>query len=224
MGRVWKREELERLGEICLKHDIKIVSDEIHSDLIFEGYRHVPLASISREISMQTITCVAPSKTFNLAGLATASVIAENKRMLDEYNNALSSVGIGLANIFGIVAFEAAYRYGQEWLDQLLPYLRGNFDYMREFLGKNLPAVKVTELEGTYLAWLDFRGLGMTVEELKDFLYKKARVGFEDGSVFGEEGAGFMRVNLACPRSTVEEALNGLLESYREISGPRGRA
>jgi cystathionine beta-lyase len=224
VGRVWKREELERLGEICLKNDIKIVSDEIHSDLVFEGYRHVPLASISRELSMQTITCVAPSKTFNLAGLATASVIVENKRMLDEYNNALSSVGIGLANIFGIVAFEAAYRYGEEWLEQLLPYLRENFDYMREFLGKNLPAVKVTELEGTYLAWLDFRGLGMTVEELKDFLYKKARVGFEDGSVFGEEGAGFMRVNLACPRSTVEEALNRLLESYREISGPRGSA
>lgn len=224
VGRVWKIKELERLGEICLKHDIKIVSDEIHSDLVFEGYKHIPLASISKEFSMQTITCVAPSKTFNLAGLATASVIAENKRMLDEYNNALSSVGIGLANTFGIVAFEAAYRYGEEWLEQLLPYLRGNFDYMREFIGKNLPAVKVTELEGTYLAWLDFRGLGMTVEELKDFLYKKARVGFEDGSVFGEEGAGFMRVNLACPRSTVEEALNRLLESYRKTFNPLGRA
>lgn len=214
VGRVWTREELARLGEICLKHGLKIISDEIHSDLIFEGYKHVPIASLSRELANQTLTCIAPSKTFNLAGLGAAAVVASSETMLTQYNNALSSAGLGLANLFGTVALEAAYTNGEQWLDRLLPYIRENFEYMRDFLKANLPEIGVSELEGTYLAWLDFRELGMTLEELKVFLYEKAKVGFEDGSVFGKEGEGFMRVNLACPRATVKEAMDKLTRAY----------
>jgi len=218
VGRVWTRDELARIGEICLKHDIKIISDEIHSDLVFKEYEHTPMASLSEDLALQTITCISPSKTFNLAGLSTAVVIAPNKRMLQEYNNALSSVGLGLGNVFGIVALEAAYSHGEEWLEQLLTYIKGNYEYMKEFLKQHLPQIKITELQGTYLAWLDFRDFGMTTKELRDFLYNKAKVGFEDGSVFGKEGEGFMRVNLACPRSTIEEAMRRLIEAHRKLN------
>jgi len=145
-------------------------------------------------------------------------VIAPNKRMLQEYNNALSSVGLGLGNVFGIVALEAAYSHGEEWLEQLLTYIKGNYEYMKEFLKQHLPQIKITELQGTYLAWLDFRDFGMTTKKLRDFLYNKAKVGFEDGSVFGKEGEGFMRVNLACPRSTIEEAMRRLIEAHRKLN------
>ncbi len=217
VSRVWKRDELAKLGEICSRSDIKIISDEIHSDLVFDGYKHTPIASLSEEFAMRTITCIAPSKTFNLAGLSAACVIIPEKKLMNEYKNMASSAGIGLTNLFGVVALEAAYSSGEEWLEQLLPYIRENYNYMRDFLAENLPEIVVTELEGTYLAWLDFRQYGLSVEELRDALYTRARVGFEDGSVFGEEGMGFMRVNLACPRAIVKEAMTRLLGVFRDI-------
>lgn len=215
VGRVWTRDELSRLGEICLNRNIKIISDEIHSDLVFGDNRHIPTATISEEVSSITLTCVAPSKTFNLAGLSSAAVISSSSVILGEYSNMLSSVGAGMSNVFGTVALEAAYNNGEHWLEELLKYINGNFEYMRDFLKTNFPETRVTELEGTYLAWIDFRGTGMSVEELKSFLYEKAKVGFEDGSIFGKEGEGFMRVNLACPRAIVEEAMKRLINARK---------
>jgi len=215
VGRVWTRDELSKLGEICLTRNIKIISDEIHSDLVLGNNRHIPTAKISEEVSSITLTCVAPSKTFNLAGLSAAAVISSSSVLLSDYSNMLSSVGAGMSNVFGTVALQTAYNNGEHWLEELLEYIFGNFEYMRDFLKTNFPEVRVTELEGTYLAWIDFRGTGMSVEELKSFLYEKARVGFEDGSIFGVEGEGFMRVNLACPRALVEEAMKRLINAWK---------
>ncbi|MDD3679992.1 MAG: MalY/PatB family protein [Mesotoga sp.] len=215
VGRVWTRDELSKLGEICLSRNIKIISDEIHSDLVLGNNRHIPTATLSEEVSSITLTCVAPSKTFNLAGLSSAAVISSSSVLLSEYSNMLSSVGAGMSNVFGTVALQTAYNNGEHWLEELLEYIFGNFEYMRDFLKANFPEVRVTELEGTYLAWIDFRGTGMTVEELKSFLYEKAKVGFEDGSIFGIEGEGFMRVNLACPRALVEEAMKRLINAWK---------
>jgi cystathionine beta-lyase len=158
---------------------------------------------------------LAPSKTFNLAGLSSAAVISSNRRLLDEYSNMLNSLGVGMSNVFGTVALETAYNHGEKWLEELLKYINANFEYMRDFLKTNYSEVRVTELEGTYLAWVDFRATGMSVEELRSFLYEKAKVGFEDGSVFGIEGEGFMRVNLACPRAILEEAMKRLMEARK---------
>jgi len=215
VGRVWTRDELSKLGEICLSSNIKIISDEIHSDLVLGNNRHIPIATISEEVSSITLTCVAPSKTFNLAGLSSAAVISSSSTLLSEYSNMLSSVGAGMSNVFGTIALQTAYNKGEHWLEELLEYISGNFEYMRDFLKANFPEVKVTELEGTYLAWIDFRGTGMSVEELKNLLYEKAKVGFEDGSIFGMEGEGFMRVNLACPRAIVEEAMKRLINVWK---------
>ncbi len=215
VGRVWTRDELSKLGEICLSSNIKIISDEIHSDLVLGNNRHIPIATISEEVSSITLTCVAPSKTFNLAGLSSAAVISSSSTLLSEYSNMLSSVGAGMSNVFGTIALQTAYNKGEHWLEELLEYISGNFEYMRDFLKANFPEVKVTELEGTYLAWIDFRGTGMSVEELKNLLYEKAKVGFEDGSIFGIEGEGFMRVNLACPRAIVEEAMKRLINVWK---------
>ena len=215
VGRVWRRDELSRLGEICLNRNIKIISDEIHSDLVFGNNKHIPTAMISDEVSSITLTCVAPSKTFNLAGLSSAAVISSSSELLGEYSNMMSTVGAGMSNVFGTVALETAYNNGERWLEQLLEYINGNFVYMRDFLKTNFPELRVADLEGTYLAWIDFRNTGMSVEELRSFLYEKAKVGFEDGSIFGEEGEGFMRVNLACPRAIVEEAMKRLITARK---------
>ncbi|MBN2252932.1 MAG: PatB family C-S lyase, partial [Kosmotogaceae bacterium] len=163
VGRVWTRDELSRLGEICLSRNIRIISDEIHSDLVLDNNRHIPIATISEEVSSITLTCVAPSKTFNLAGLSSAAVISSSSVLLNEYSNMLSSVGAGMSNVFGTIALETAYNNGEHWLEELLEYITGNFEYMRGFLKTYFPEVRVTELEGTYLAWIDFRGTGMSV-------------------------------------------------------------
>ncbi|HAY98565.1 MAG TPA: MalY/PatB family protein [Mesotoga sp.] len=215
VGRVWKEDELSRLTDICFRKNVLIVSDEIHSDLVFGNCKHIPTAAISESSSSITLTCLAPSKTFNLAGLSSAAVISSNRRLLDEYSNMLNSLGVGMSNVFGTVALETAYNHGEKWLEELLKYINANFEYMRDFLKTNYSEVRVTELEGTYLAWVDFRATGMSVEELRSFLYEKAKVGFEDGSVFGIEGEGFMRVNLACPRAILEEAMKRLMEARK---------
>jgi cystathionine beta-lyase len=170
---------------------------------------------ISDEVSSITLTCVSPSKTFNLAGLSSAAVISSSSELLGEYSSMMSTVGAGMSNVFGTVALETAYNNGERWLEQLLEYINGNFVYMRDFLKTNFPELRVADLEGTYLAWIDFRNTGMSVEELRSFLYEKAKVGFEDGSIFGEEGEGFMRVNLACPRAIVEEAMKRLITARK---------
>jgi len=207
VGRVWKKEELGRLVEICLKHNIIIISDEIHADLIMNGYRHIPTATISEDAAQIMVTCTAASKTFNTAGLMTANTIISNKSLYNQFNNAVRKAGLMHADLFGLAATEAAYNQGEEWLEQLLDYIAGNYEFLCSFVAENMPKVKVTPLEGTYLVWLDFRGLGLPDEELKSLLLKKARVWLDDGPMFGPGGAGFQRINIACPRKILKEGL-----------------
>jgi cystathionine beta-lyase len=207
IGRVWTAGELQRLGEICIRNNIIIISDEIHSDIIYRGSSHVPIASISRELEQNSITCTAPSKTFNIAGLSTSAAVIPNTSLKSSFDNMINGLGLSNGNIFGITAMEAAYREGEEWLDQLLEYMEGNVEFMMRFLEENIPQIKAAKPEGTYLVWLDFTGLGMGQDKLKRFLLDEARVALNDGLDFGIEGKGFMRMNIGCPRKLLEEGL-----------------
>jgi cystathionine beta-lyase len=204
---VWQKEELIILGEICLKHNIIVVSDEIHADILFEGYKHTPFASISPAFAHNSITCTAPSKTFNLAGLQTSSIIIPNKKYYKIYENILDSLALDENNVFGLVALEAAYRYGEEWLEQLLSYLNENLKFLMKYFKERIPKIKVIKPEGTYLIWLDCRQLELNAKDLNNFMIKKAGVALDDGYWFGAGGKGFMRINIACPRSFLEEGL-----------------
>lgn len=210
VSRVWTKEELLRLGEICLKHDMLIVADEIHHDLVFKHQKHYPIASLSEDLAQNTISFVAPSKTFNLAGLSTAAAIISNKKHLAAYNNILGDYHLFISNVFGTTAFEAAYTKGHDWLDQLMDYIWENYLFVKAYLEKNIPDVGVLEPEGTYLLWLDFRKLGLSNQELKELMIKKAKVGFNDGVVFGETGSGFQRMNIACSRKIIATALENM--------------
>lgn len=217
VGRVWQKEELIILGEICLKHNIIVVSDEIHADILFEGYKHTPFASISPAFAHNSITCTAPSKTFNLAGLQTSSIIIPNKKYYKIYENILDSLALDENNVFGLVALEAAYRYGEEWLEQLLSYLNENLKFLMKYFKGRIPKIKVIKPEGTYLVWLDCRQLGLSTKGLNNFMIKKARVALDDGYWFGAEGKGFMRINIACPRSFLEEGLNRIEKAVSRL-------
>ncbi len=207
VGRVWTKTELEKLAKICIETNILILSDEIHSDLVFDGYKHIPLASLSNIISDITITCVAPSKTFNIAGLSSSAVIISNEKLLDKYNKMLDTLHLNMGNIFGLIALKAAYNDGEEWLDQLMQYLAGNVSFVKSFLENNMPDIKLVNPESTYLLWLDFSKLGLSNKELNKILINKAKVGLSDGRVFGKGGEGFQRMNIACPKSIVEKAM-----------------
>lgn len=216
VGRVWTREELERLGKMCLDNDVIVISDEIHGDLIYEGYQHIPFASLSTELAAQSIVCTAPSKTFNLAGLQTSNIIISNPKYRNAFKKVLELNGIHHPNVFGITAMEAAYTHGQDWLEQLMKYLKGNVDYLLSFLKQELPQIQAVRPEGTYLAWLDFRALGMEPKALQAFLVQKAGVGLNAGYTFGPGGEGFERMNLACPRSVLEEGLQRIKEAVQK--------
>ncbi|MDR3540435.1 MAG: pyridoxal phosphate-dependent aminotransferase [Desulfosporosinus sp.] len=207
VGRVWEREELERLGQLCLAYDILVISDEIHGDLIYEGYHHIPFASLSSELAERSIVCTAPSKTFNLAGLQTSNLIIPNVKYRQLFQASLSLTGIHNPNVFGITALEAAYQHGGDWLEQLMKYLKVNVEFLSSYLNRELPQIQVIQPEGTYLIWLDFRALGMEPKALQEFLVHKAGVGLNAGYLFGSGGEGFERLNLGCPRSVLEEGL-----------------
>ena len=210
VGRVWEPEELRKMAELCVESGTLLVSDEIHSDLIFHGKRHTPTASLSPEIAANTITCISATKTFNLAGLQASTTIFPNKDMKRAFEEFWGRMDIRRNNAFSCVAMEAAYREGEEWLDQLLPYISGNFDYICDFCAKNIPQIKPNRPDATYLMWLDCRALSMTNEELRDFFIHKAQLGLNAGYTFGHSLAGFMRLNAACPRSTLEKAMRQL--------------
>ncbi len=220
VGRVWTREELEKVGEFCVKNDIVLVSDEIHSDLIYKGQRHVPTASISGEISRQTVTCMAPSKTFNLAGLKTSSIIISNPRLRRLYNTMLANLSLGMDNSFGMAALEAAYTGGDEWLDELLVYLQANMEFTLKYFREKIPRIEALASEGTYLLWLDCRKLGLDPAALNDFMLKKAKVWLDEGPLFGPGGEGFQRINIGCPRSILEEGLGRIEKAVRENLNP----
>jgi cystathionine beta-lyase len=207
VGRVWTKDELERLGTICAKHNILVVADEIHSDLIFPGHTHVPLASISEQFAANSITCTAPSKTFNMAGLQTANLIIPDSLMRRQLEARLNSNAIQEPNLFGIEATTAAYRDGADWLSQVMEYLDGNACYIEDFIKDRMPEIGYKRPEGTYLAWLDFRKAGFDADSLKSMLVDKAGLALNQGSVFGHGGEGFARLNFACPKSVLKNAL-----------------
>lgn len=208
VGRVWKREELQKMSELCLKYNVRVIADEIWRDIVMPGYKHIPAASLSKEVEHNTITCFSPTKTFNIAGLQASFATLpreEEWKMLDEE---LGRLDVKRNSPFSLVGFEAAYTKGEEWLEELLIHLDGNMDYVVNFVKERIPEVKVRKSEGTYLMWLDFSGLGMTKEELSMFMQKEAKIALDDGFWFGENGAGFERMNIACPRYMVEEGMN----------------
>ncbi|MHC1776041.1 MAG: MalY/PatB family protein [Lentimicrobium sp.] len=217
-GNAWTATELKRMADICLKYDVLIVSDEIHSDLVNRGFKHTVLASLSPEIDRQTITMVAPSKTFNIAGMATASVIISNPQLMKKYRKVPDALHIELGNVFGNVASGAAYTFGDEWLEQLLDYIDGNIQTLIEYALKHLPQVRVIRPEATYMVWLDFRQAGMTDKQLKKFMIEKAGLGLNEGTQFGPGGEGYMRMNLACPRATLLRALEQLKTAFEQVS------
>ena len=217
VGRSWSRDELTNLAEICLKNDIMILSDEIHCDLVFTGFRHTPVASISHKISEITVTCIAPSKTFNLAGLSTSSVIISNPVLRKYFNSKIEHLHIGNGNIFGNVASIAAYTYGYEWLDNLLVYLGKNASYVTDFCRTNIPEIVPVKPEATYMIWLDCTKLGMQGEELQDFFVLKAKVGMNEGSTFGPGGEGFMRMNLGTTHQQVRKAMEQIEKAVASL-------
>lgn len=213
VGRSWTRDELSKVADICLRHRVLVVSDEIHSDLMLYGHKHVPFASLSKEVTAITITCYAPSKTFNLAGLSSSAVVIENELLRKEFAAVVDRLHLGMGNIAGMVAFEAAYQSGKEWLDQMLVYVGQNFDFLREYLLAFLPHIRLIEPDATYMAWLNFSGTRFTTTELNHWLIHEARVGLNDGAMFGDGGALFQRMNLACPRQILRQALDNMRSS-----------
>ncbi|NLM43676.1 MAG: pyridoxal phosphate-dependent aminotransferase [Clostridiales bacterium] len=208
VGRVWTLEELERMAEICLKYDVKIFSDEIHSDLILKGYKFKSILSLDEKYKKIIISAMAPSKTFNIAGLTASMVLIPDEDTRETYDKVRQSLSIGMLNIFGLTALEAAYRHGEQWLEEVMSYIEDNFDYMISFIKEEMPHVKCRKPEATYLGWLDFRNIYPKQDDLNDFLINKAKVALNSGLTFGKQGEGFVRINLGCPRSILEEALN----------------
>ncbi|MEI6047541.1 MAG: PatB family C-S lyase [Bacteroidota bacterium] len=207
VGRAWTPEELNKLADICLKNNILIISDEIHCDLVLPGFRHIPFASLSEKIAENTITCIAPSKTFNLAGLSTSSVIISNPVLRKSFSRIVENLHIGSGNIFGTIASVAAYSQGHQWLDALLDYIDHNIDFVEDYCRKMIPEIIPVQPEATYMIWLDCRKFGMTGKELQNFFVNKAGIGMNEGSTFGPGGEGFMRMNLATTHQTVIKAM-----------------
>jgi cysteine-S-conjugate beta-lyase len=206
VGRVWTKAELETITQICIDNDILVISDEIHSDLAYSGYKHIPTASLSKDFAQNTITFMAPSKTFNVAGLISSVVIIPNNRLRNEFDIMTANQGMShTKNLLGIIAMETAYRQGKDWLEQVLAYMEDNIKFMIDFIEKRLPGIKVIKPEATYIVWLDCRELG--IDNLFEFIINKANVLLNEGSLFGVCGRGFQRINIACPRSTLEKAL-----------------
>jgi len=209
-GRVWSREELKELGDFCLEHEIIVISDEIHCDLLFPGYQHTVFAAISPELEQNSVILNAPSKTFNIAGIQAASTIIPNAKLRAAYRDVLQASGMDMPNVFAIPALEAAYTYGKPWLDELMVYIQDNYLLVKSFIEERIPQIKVIESDGTFLVWLDCRGLGLEDKELNRFIQEKARLVLSAGNIFGEEGQGFQRINIGCPRALVSEALQRL--------------
>lgn len=216
VGRVWTREELEKLGEICLRKNIIVVSDEIHEDFVFEG-KHLVFANLSKAFRDITITCTAPSKTFNLAGLQISNIFIANPMLKEKFKKQVNAAGYSQVNTLGLTACEAAYRYGEEWQAELMEYLKGNLAYVRDFLKERLPKIKLIEPEGTYLIWLDFKELGLTEEDREDLIVNKAGLWLDSGAMFGIVGEGFERINIACPRSVIAQAMEKLEQAVNSL-------
>jgi cystathionine beta-lyase len=209
-GNVWTQEELEAIADTCLKNNILILSDEIHADIVYSRHKHIPIASLSVEVARNTITLMSPSKTFNFAGLSTAYFIASNKKLREKMQKEADKLHIAMGNIFGNVALEAAYRNGDEWLSELITYLKMNVSYTRKFINSSLPGLKLIEPESTFLLWIDFRNTGYSDQAMQQLLIERAHLGLSNGILFGKEGEGFQRINIGCPLSMLQKALQQL--------------
>ena len=210
LGIVWTESDLRRMMELCLKYHVLVVSDEIHSDLIFHGKKHIPTATLSPEIAANVVTGISGTKTFNLAGLQASTVVFPNAHMKETFDKFWMNMDIHRNNAFSLTAMEAAFREGEEWLEQLLPYLSENFDFVVNYCQRRIPKIKTYAPDATYLMWLDCRDLGLSNQELHDFMIQKAGLGLNDGYAFGRSLSGYMRLNAACPRSVLEQALQQL--------------
>ena len=211
VARVWRKEELERMAEVCLRHGLIVVSDEIHCDLVLPGHRHLPTAALSGEVARRTVTLLSATKTFNLAGLGGSLAVIADPELRRRFRAAKEALWTSVANACSVAAAEAAWRHGAPWLERVLAYVAGNYRFLQDFLAARLPAARVFPLEGTYLAWLDFRDLGFSDAQLKERILHQARVWLDDGPMFGTGGQGFQRLNLACPRVILQEALRRLV-------------
>lgn len=216
VGRVWTREELTALADICLRHHVYVISDEIHGDFVWQGHEQTPYASISEEACLHSMMCTAPSKTFNLAGMATSNLFIPDPEMRRKFRSELLDVGQENMNRLGLFACRAAYEGGGEWLDQLIGYLAGNLALVRDFCKNRVPQIQLVEPEGTYLAWLDCRELGMTDDELMAFFSNEAKVWLDPGTHSGEQGSGFMRFNLGSSRSVIAQALDQIEAAWKK--------
>ncbi len=210
VGRAWTNDELKKLAEIAEKHQIIVVSDEIHSDIIFSGHKHIPFASVTEYAAQNTITSMAPSKTFNLAGLSTSIVVIENKHMMADYNHMIETFHIGMINPFGLTGLKAAYSEGEPWLEALLEYLEQNRDFVFNYINEEIPGLIPFLPEATFLMWIDFRGLNLDEKAVKKLLVEKAGLGLSAGEIFRDGGEGFQRLNFGCPKSVLEQALTQL--------------
>lgn len=207
VGRVWTKEELIKIGDICLKYGVIVVSDEIHHDFIFQGTHHI-FASLKKEFEEISVICTSPSKTFNLAGMLISNIFIPNEKLRAQLRKQIDAAGISQLNVLGLVAAEAAYRDGEEWYQALIAYIKGNIEFVKEYTAQNLKNVKMVDTEGTYLVWLDFRDTGIDAEELDRRMIYDAKLWLDSGKIFGDAGKGFQRINTACPRATLKEALD----------------
>lgn len=213
VGRVWTKEELERLGDICLKHGVFVVSDEIHADFVFER-KHTVFSEVKEAYRDISMICTSPSKTFNIAGLQISNIFISNPEKATAFRRQVAAAGYSQVGLPGLVACEAAYRHGDEWLEGVLAYIKANAEFTRAYLQEHLPRVKMTKLEGTYLVWLDFRNYGLTDKELDEKILNQAGLWLDSGAVFGKCGEGFQRINIACPRKTLQQALDRLIDVF----------
>ncbi|MDY6435945.1 MAG: PatB family C-S lyase [Bacteroidales bacterium] len=214
VGRCWTRDELKRLGDICMRNNVLVFSDEIHCDLVLPGHKHVPFASVCEEFAQHSLTAHAASKTFNLAGMATSTIIVPNEELRKTYVNFVESTEIHLGNIFGKIATKTAMEKGEEWLQQLLVYIQGNIDYVVDYINKELPKIRVHKAEATYMLWLDFSAYNLDNKELNHKMIFEAGLGLNNGKEFGKQGEKCLRINLACPRSVVAEAMKRIKEVF----------
>lgn len=217
VARVWSKEELIRLGDICLKHNVIVVSDEIHADFVFQG-KHLVFANLKKEYEDITITCTSPSKTFNIASLQISNIFIANPEIRRRFRKQVAASGYSQLNVMGLVACETAYKYGETWYRAMLKYVKDNIDYAKSFVEENLPGVNMINHEGTYLIWFDFRKLGLSGDELDDLIINKAKLWLDSGKIFGECGTGFQRINVACPRAVLEEALIRIKNIVDEVN------
>ncbi|WP_273130333.1 MalY/PatB family protein [Bacillus weihaiensis] len=215
-GRVWSKDELLQIGELCLKHHVLLISDDIHSDLLLFQHEYTPIASLREDIARNTITCIAPSKTFNLAGLQASVLLIPDESLKKKYIEAQQLYGLMTLNTLGTEAMEAAYRHGEAWLDELIVYIEENVTIVKEYLAEQLPHIRVMDPESTYLLWLDVRSFNKTDDELKKLLLHKGQLALEPGSKFGQNGAGFLRMNIACPKETLHQGLIRLVTALKD--------